>query len=93
MRRFTVAVGNLLTADEVKEKESRPEQLDLFTDTEAQDRARAEENAALEREKRRQEALLNIRDKYGKNAVVRGLNLMDGATAIERNSQIGGHKA
>lgn len=93
MRRFNVSVGNLLTADEVKEKESRPQQLDLFTDIEAQDQARAEEDAALEKEKRRQEALLNIRDKYGKNAVVKGLNLKEGATAIERNSQVGGHKA
>jgi DNA polymerase V len=93
MRRFNVAVVNLLTADEVKEAESKPGQLDLFTDYEAEDRKRKAEDAALEKETRRQKALLNIRDKYGKNAVVRGLNLQDGATAIERNAQIGGHKA
>ncbi len=93
MRRFTVAVCNLKTAEEVKEAEAKPEQLDLFTDYEAQDKAREAEDAALEKETRRQKALLNIRDKYGKNAVVRGLNLQEGATAIERNAQIGGHKA
>ncbi len=93
MRRFNVAVGNLLTADELKARESVPEQLDLLTDYEARDAARAEEDAALEKETRRQKALLSIRDKYGKNAVVKGLNLQEGATAIERNAQIGGHKA
>ncbi len=93
MRRFNVTVCSLKTADEVREEESVPEQLDLFTDPEAKERARAEETAALEKEGRRQKALLDIRDKYGKNAVVRGLNLQEGATAIERNAQIGGHKA
>ena len=93
MRRFTVAVCNLLTAEEVKAAETKPEQLDLFTDYEAQQTERRAEDAALEKETRRQKALLDIRDKYGKNAVVRGLNLQEGATAIERNSQIGGHKA
>ena len=93
MRRFNVAVCNLLTADELKTAESAPEQLDLFTDQQARETARKAEDAALEKESRRQKALLNIRDKYGKNAVVKGLNLQEGATAIERNSQIGGHKA
>ena len=93
MRRFTVAVCNLKTADEVKDAEAVPEQLDLFTDYAASEAARKAEDAALAKETRRQKALLNIRDKYGKNAVVRGLNLQEGATAIERNAQIGGHKA
>ena len=93
MRRFTIAVNNVQTAAEVRAGETTPEQLDLFTDYEAQKKARAEEDAALEREERRQKALLDIRDKYGKNAVVKGLNLHEGATAIERNAQIGGHKA
>jgi DNA polymerase V len=93
VRRFNVSVGNLLTADEVKAEETKPEQLDLLTDYETRDAERAKETAALEKETRRQKALLNIRDKYGKNAVVKGLNLQEGATAIERNAQIGGHKA
>ena len=57
-------------------------QLDLFTDYDA-----------LEREKAIQGAMLEIRQRYGKNAVVKGLNMREGATAIERNSQIGGHKS
>jgi DNA polymerase V len=93
MRRFNVTVNNLKTADEVREAETQPEQLDLFTDHEARAQAKQAEDAALEKEGRRQKALLSIRDKYGKNAVVRGLNLQEGATAIERNAQIGGHKA
>ena len=62
------------------------EQLDLFTD-------HAAEEAALERERRRQEAVLAIRKKYGKNAVFRGTSLEDGATGLARNAQIGGHRA
>ena len=52
-----------------------------------------ERDERREREKRMQLALLDIRDKYGKNAIVKGLNLKEGATAMERNKQIGGHKA
>ena len=61
--------------------EAPPEQLDLFSDSGA------------ERERDMQKALLRIRDRYGKNAIVKGLNLREGATAIDRNSQIGGHRA
>ena len=57
-------------------------QLDLFTDYEA-----------LEREKAIQGAMLEIRQRYGKNAVVKGLNMLEGATTMERNLQIGGHKS
>ena len=61
-------------------------QLDLFTD-------RMEENAQMEREKRRQKAVIRIKRKYGKNAILKGMNYLEGATAKDRNSQIGGHKA
>jgi DNA polymerase V len=64
-------------------------QLDLFSDIEAQER----ENRELERERKRQQAMLHIRKKYGKNAILRGMNFMEGATARDRNAQIGGHKA
>ncbi len=65
------------------------QQLDLFTDPKVQ----KEEAARLEREKRRQKAVLSIRKKYGKNAILKGMNYEEGATTIERNGQIGGHKA
>ena len=94
LRRFNVAVMHLVTEEEAKAREEEhAEQLDLFTDYEAEEKKRQEEEAGLEKEKRVQKALLDIRERYGKNAVVRGLNLQDGATAMERNRQIGGHKA
>ena len=65
------------------------EQLNLFTDYEKI----AVENAFLEREKNMQLAVLAVKEKYGKNAVFRGMSLEEGATARSRNSQIGGHRA
>lgn len=70
-----------------------PEQLDLFTDYAALERERQAEREALEREKRRQRAMLEIKKKYGKNAILKGMNLEEGATARDRNRQIGGHRA
>jgi DNA polymerase V len=68
---------------------AEPWQIGFFTDMAAQER----ENAALLREKRRQQALLHIRKKYGKNAILKGMNFLEGATTRDRNAQIGGHKA
>ena len=70
-----------------------PEQLDLFTDPEEAERSREEEKERLERERRRQRAVLEIKRKYGKNAILKGMNFLDGATGRDRNGQIGGHKA
>lgn len=69
------------------------EQLDLFTDYEAEQRRRAEEERMLSRERSCQQAVLEIRRRFGKNAILRGMNLQEGATAMDRNRQIGGHKA
>ena len=66
---------------------------DLFTDYEELEREKQAEEADLEKERSMQKALLTIKDKYGKNAIVKGLNMQEGATAMERNNQIGGHKA
>ena len=89
-------IGNdtyrLVDENSVK-KEKVYEQLDLFTDYEAQRKKQEEEEAALDREKRMQEAMLSIKKKFGKNAVLKGMNLQEGATARDRNEQIGGHKA
>ena len=92
VRRFNVAVTHLLYQEEIK-KEEVPEQLDLFTDYEKVEKERRAEDAELQREHRMQKALLDIRDKFGKNAIVKGLNMQEGATAMERNKQVGGHKA
>ena len=67
--------------------------MDLFTDYAAQEAQRQEEEEELEREKRRQQAVLAIKGKYGKNAILKGVNFEEGATAKERNETIGGHKA
>jgi len=68
-------------------------QLDLFTDYEFEEQRRKAEEALLARERSCQKAVLEIRRRFGKNAILRGMNLQDGATAMDRNRQIGGHKA
>lgn len=69
------------------------EQLDMFTDYAALEITRREETEALRREKGVQRAVVQIRSRFGKNAILRGTNFMEGATGRERNRQIGGHKA
>lgn len=92
VRRVNITANHVIP--EADAKQSAPmEQLDLFTDYEAEEKKREEENAALEREKRRQKAVLTIRKKFGKNAILKGMNLEEGATTMDRNNQIGGHKA
>ncbi len=68
-------------------------QLDLFTDHEAEEKRLAQEEALLRRERSCQQAVLEIRRRFGKNAILRGMNLQEGATAMDRNRQIGGHRA
>ena len=88
VRRMTIAACRILTERAVSQA-SPMEQLDLFAQPEA---AEAQE-ACRQREKRRQQTVLEIQKKYGKNAILKGMNLEEGATARERNRQIGGHKA
>ena len=78
---------------ESQKREGTVRQLDLFTDEETEEKRRLAEDAELAREKKRQEAVLEIKNKYGKNAILKGMNLEEGATAKSRNEQIGGHKA
>ena len=92
VRRINIAACKLIPESEVKET-GQGEQLDLFTDYEALEKQREKENADLARERNRQEAILSIRKRYGKNAILRGMNFEEGATAKDRNQQIGGHKA
>ncbi len=92
IRRLNVTACRVIPESEAPRGDA-PEQLDLFTDYAALKAERERENAALEREKRKQAALLKIKQKYGKNAVLRGMNYEDGATMRDRNGQIGGHKA
>ncbi len=69
-----------------------PKQLDLFTDHEEEERQREKREKELEKEKNVQEAVVSIHKKFGKNSLVKGMNLQQGATTIERNGQLGGHK-
>ena len=68
-------------------------QLDLFTDYSVIEQKQKKKAAAFEKERKKQEALLSIRKKFGKNAILKGMNLEEGATTRDRNNQIGGHKA
>ena len=92
VRRINVTACHLVGEDTVQES-TCCEQLDLFTDYDALKKEQAEEDAALERERHIQDAIIMLREKYGKNAVLKGMNLEEGATTISRNKQIGGHKA
>ncbi len=89
VRRVYVTANSVVAESEVEEQNF--EQMDLFSFMEEGDRQEEERN--LEREKRMQQAILKIKEKYGKNAILKGMNLEDGGMTIERNSQIGGHKA
>ena len=92
IRRLNITACRVIPESEAP-REDAPEQMDMFTDYAELDAERERENAALEREKRKQAALLKIKNKYGKNAVLRGMNFEEGATMRDRNGQIGGHKA
>jgi len=92
VRRLTIAANHVLP-EKMAPREMRSVQLDLFSDAEEIAKKEAEERRNKEREGRRQAALIGIKNRFGKNAIFRGMNLSDGATAIERNAQIGGHKA
>lgn len=90
VRRLNIVANHVIDRDSVP-KAPAHEQLDLFTDYKAVEAQQARENAELAREQKRQEAVLAIKKKYGKNAILKGMNLEEGATAKDRNQQIGGH--
>ncbi len=91
VRRLNVAVCNLVNED-YEENKTVISQLDLFTNYEVEDQKK-EESKSNEREERKiQKALLDIKKKYGKNAILKGMNYVEGATAKKRNEEVGGHK-
>ncbi len=92
VRRMYV-VANHVVAENSPQAVKKTEQLDLFTDMDSALREEEKLAKELEREKKEQTALLQIRKKYGKNAVLKGKNLLEKATARKRNAEIGGHKA
>lgn len=91
IRRINLTANHVV--DENEKQEDNYVQLDLFTDYNQLEQKKKEEQLDLERERKMQEVMLSIKKKYGKNSILRGTNLQEGATAIGRNNQIGGHKA
>ncbi len=91
VRRMYVVANHIVPAASVP-KEPAFEQLDLFTDYEQATQQKEEERAALEKEKKLQQAMLAIKKKHGKNAILHGTSYQEAATGRERNAQIGGHR-
>ena len=90
VRRITVVAAHVLNEKDVPA--APEEQPDLFTDYEALEKQKAAEQAELDKEKRLQQAVLNIKKRMGANAILKGMNLEEGATGKARNEQIGGHR-
>ena len=93
IRRLNIVANHVIDEASAPKPDAGFEQLDLFTDYAAREAEQKKEEADLERERKMQRAVLTIRKKYGKNAILKGMNLEEGATAKDRNEQIGGHKA
>ena len=91
IRRIDLTAGRVETEETVSGREVF-RQMELFADPEKEKRD-AEQKSELERERKLQEAMLGIKKKYGKNAILKGMNLQEGAIAAQRNRQIGGHRA
>ena len=93
IRRLNITATHVIDEASAPSSKDNYEQLDLFTDYAALDAKRKQEDEELAREKKVQQAMLTIKKKFGKNAILKGMNLSEGATAKDRNEQIGGHKA
>jgi DNA polymerase V len=93
IRRLNLTVNRVVSESVLEAIKKEPVQLELFVDYDALEKQQQEEQERLAKERRMQEVQLKIKQKFGKNAILRGLNFEEGATAKERNAQIGGHKA
>ena len=92
VRRVSVT-ANRVVDEHMVSNETEFTQMDLFTDYQALAEKQKAEQARMEKERRLQEVMLSVKKKYGKNAMLKGTNLQEGATMIDRNNQIGGHRA
>lgn len=91
VRRMYVVANHVVRNETIDDE--HPVQFSLFEDTDVTQQIQEKRKAELERERRLQKAVISIKEKYGKNAILKGMNFQEGATAIERNGQVGGHKA
>ena len=92
VRRIHIGVNHVQPEEEVREEPSFV-QMDLFTDYAAEEQRKEQEEQELQKERSLQEAMLSIRRRFGSNAILKGINLKEGATGKERNNQIGGHRS
>ncbi len=92
VRRVNISANHIIPEENAQSTEVF-EQLDLFTDYDKLERLEKRRKDELKKERALQEATINLRNKFGKNAVLKGMNLQKGATTRARNKQIGGHKA
>ena len=88
VRRINITANNVISV-RVAENRKVFEQIDLFTDYHKKEKEQQEEK----KERNLQKAVIDIKNKYGKNAIIKGMNLQDAGTTIDRNNQVGGHKA
>ena len=93
VRRVTVTANHVICEDQIPKEEPKSEQMDLFTDYAAIDREQAQAEMEEHKEKAIQHTLIALKNKFGKNIILKGSNLREGGMTIERNQQIGGHKA
>lgn len=93
IRRMNITANNIVEEKDAPQKNNSYQQLDLFTDYAAEEEQEKQEALRLDRERKLQEATITIKKKFGKNAILKGMSLQEGATAKNRNEQIGGHKA
>ena len=93
VRRINFSVNHIVSEAEAEKQTEEPQQLDLFAAMNPKTDEDEAKEKSLEKEKQLQHAMLDIKSKFGKNAVLKGMNLEEGATAMQRNKQIGGHKA
>ena len=92
VRRVSLVFSEVRNAQEINDAPV-VQQLDLFTNVQVLQQKEQEQEADRQKERRQQEAMLQIRQKFGKNAILKGMNLEEGATGRDRNNQIGGHRA
>nr|MCR4837769.1 DNA methylase [Eubacterium sp.] len=94
VRRMYVVANHVLPKDQAPKKTEEGRQMDLFADFDPEKQAELQKKEeAREKEEKIQKAILEVQKKYGKNALLKGMNLEEGATTMERNEQVGGHKA
>ena len=93
VRRVTVTANHVISEKSMPKTEEMPEQINLFADYDAIRQKREQVAKEEQKEKSLQHAMIAIKHKFGKNAILKGSNLQDGGMTIERNQQIGGHKA